>query len=181
MPSVVFLRAVNVGGHQKFRPSALAKDLAEYGVVNIGAAGTFIVREAVKTAVLKEQIERRLHFKPEMIICSAPEILALCDDEQFKDSIKTEEVKPFVTVLAKVPRKSPRFPIEQPAGEGWQVRVIGIRGRFVLSLYRKLERMVAYPNNVVEKKFNLPATTRTWSTIAAVYKILEQDLMAEVF
>lgn len=170
-----------MGGRHKFRPSALAKDLAEFGVVNIGAAGTFIVREPVQSAVLREQIQRRLHFKPEMMICSAPEILALCDDELFRDSIKTEEVKPFVTVLSKVPRKAPRFPIEQPAGEEWQVRVIGIRGRFVLSLYRKLERLIAYPNNLVEKKFNLPATTRTWSTIAAVYKILEQDLMAEVF
>jgi uncharacterized protein (DUF1697 family) len=180
MASVVFLRAVNVGGYQKFRPSALAKDLAQYGVVNIGAAGTFIVREPVKFAVLKEQIQRRLHFKPDMMICSGPELVALCDDGQFQDSIKIEEVKPFVTVLTKVPRKAPKFPIEQPAGDEWQVRVIGIRGRFVLSLYRKLERMVAYPNNVVEKKFSLPATTRTWSTIATVYKILEQDLMAEV-
>ena len=181
MGSVVFLRAVNVGGHQKFRPSALAKDLAQYGVVNIGAAGTFIVREPVKQAVLKEQIQRRLHFKPDMMICSVPEILALCDDEQFQDGVKIDEVKPFVTVLSKVPKKAPRFPIEQPAGDEWQVRVIGIRGRFVLSLYRKMETMIAYPNAVVEKKFSLPATTRTWSTIMAVYKILEQDLLAEVF
>jgi len=38
MASVVFFRAVNVGGHQKFQPGKLAKKLAEFGVVNIGAA-----------------------------------------------------------------------------------------------------------------------------------------------
>lgn len=181
MASVVFLRAVNVGGHQKFRPSALAKDLAKYGVINVGAAGTFVVREPVKQAVLKEEIFRRLHFQPEVIICSAPEILALHDDDEIRKAIQTEEEKPFVTVLQKLPRRVPRFPFEQPSGENWQVRAIGIKGRFVLSLYRKLEKMVAYPNEVVEKKFSMPATTRTWSTIAAVYQILEKDLMAEVF
>src|ERR1700704_5607440 len=45
MSSVVFFRAVNVGGYQKFQPGKLAKELAEFGVVNIGAAGTFVVRE----------------------------------------------------------------------------------------------------------------------------------------
>ena len=35
MSSVVFFRAVNVGGHQKFQPGKLAKELAEFDVVNI--------------------------------------------------------------------------------------------------------------------------------------------------
>ena len=47
MSAVVFFRAVNVGGHQTFQPGKLAKELAEFGVVNIGAAGTFVVRENV--------------------------------------------------------------------------------------------------------------------------------------
>jgi hypothetical protein len=36
---VVFLRGVNVGGHRTFRPSILARDLSDYEVVNVGAAG----------------------------------------------------------------------------------------------------------------------------------------------
>ncbi len=39
MAWVVFLRGVNVGGHKAFRPSVVAKDLAEFDVVNVGAAG----------------------------------------------------------------------------------------------------------------------------------------------
>ena len=45
MASVVFLRAANVGGHQTFHPKTLANDLAAFRVVNIGAAGTFVVRD----------------------------------------------------------------------------------------------------------------------------------------
>ena len=45
MALVVFLRGVNVGGHRTFRPSQLVKELADFDVVNIGAAGTFVVRK----------------------------------------------------------------------------------------------------------------------------------------
>ena len=43
MALVVLLRGVNVGGHKAFQPSALAKELADFDVVNVGAAGTFVV------------------------------------------------------------------------------------------------------------------------------------------
>ena len=71
MASVVFFRAVNVGGHQKFQPSVLAKQLSAFGVINLGAAGTLIVRGNVSRAKLQEEIFRRLPFKPELMICSA--------------------------------------------------------------------------------------------------------------
>jgi len=47
MASVIFFRAANVGGHQVFQPGVLAKELAAFDVKNIGAAGTFVVRENV--------------------------------------------------------------------------------------------------------------------------------------
>src|SRR4029079_6176876 len=45
MALVAFIRGVNVGGHRRFRPSLLAKELRAYDVVNIGAAGTLVVRK----------------------------------------------------------------------------------------------------------------------------------------
>jgi hypothetical protein len=43
MALVVFIRGVNVGGHRTFRPSILAGELSDYGVVNVGAAGTIAI------------------------------------------------------------------------------------------------------------------------------------------
>jgi len=86
MAWVVFLRAVNVGGHQKFQPSVLAKKLVEFDVVNVGAAGTFVVRKAVSQATLRTHILRWLPFKPEMMICAAREIIALVDVKPFGDT-----------------------------------------------------------------------------------------------
>src|SRR5438445_13057971 len=81
MASVVFFRAVNVGGHQKFQPSVLAKELAPLGVVNLGAAGTLVVRERVTEAKLREEIFRRMPFQPELMICTAREVSDLPRDE----------------------------------------------------------------------------------------------------
>ena len=59
MALIVFLRGINVGGHRTFRPSILAQQLREYDVVNVGAAGTFVVRRAgsrsqFRTALLQK-------------------------------------------------------------------------------------------------------------------------------
>ena len=86
MASVVFFRAVNVGLHQRFQPGALAKELAALGVVNVGAAGTFVVRETSAPTKLQGEILRRLPFKPELMICPAREVLALADGEAFRQN-----------------------------------------------------------------------------------------------
>ena len=53
---VVFLRAVNVGGTNRCQPALIAKQLARFGVVNIGAVGTFVVREDVREPTLPAAI-----------------------------------------------------------------------------------------------------------------------------
>jgi hypothetical protein len=77
MPSVVFLRAVNVGGTNRCQPALIAKQLAKFNIVNIGAVGTFVVREKVSESVLRAALARKLPFKCEIMICPAKEILAL--------------------------------------------------------------------------------------------------------
>jgi uncharacterized protein (DUF1697 family) len=172
MASVVFFRAVNVGGFQKFQPGLLAKKLADLGVVNVGAAGTFVVRKMISQSALRAEILDRLPFQPELMIFPASEVTALVYEEPFGTVPK--DARPFVTVVQKPPRKPPAFPFEQPTGSKWQVRVIGARGRFALSLWRRHDRAIVYPNAVVEKYFGVAATTRSWNTIQTV-----SDLLAE--
>src|SRR5205085_375554 len=108
----------------------------------------------------------------ELMICRSREVLDLAAGTPFPDEQLTADVIRYVTVLAKRPRTLPTLPILQPADGAWQVKVIGIRGRFVLSLHRRMGRTLVYPNEVVEKKLGVSATTRNWNTIAAVCKIL---------
>ena len=173
MASVIFLRAVNVGGHQKFQPSALAKQLAGFGVVNIGAAGTFVVRENVSPSKLRKEILRRLSFKPELMICPARDVLALARSGSFRHVPAGKDVSQFVSVMQKAPREPPELPIEEPAGDEWEVRLVAISGKFGLSFRRPGPKGV-YPNAVVEKHLGVPATTRGWNTIATICEVLEE-------
>jgi hypothetical protein len=56
MAQVVLLKGVNVGGHRTFRPSVLAKQLERFDVVNVGAAGTFVVRKTVSRTKLRAEL-----------------------------------------------------------------------------------------------------------------------------
>lgn len=172
MACVVFFRAVNVGGHQKFQPGKLTASLAEFGVGNLGAAGTFVVRANVSQARLRAAIFARLPFAPELMVCPARVVLALARGEWFRDAPAGKDLGRFVSVLSSAPRVKPWLPIEYPPGDKWEVRIVAIFGRFTLSI-RRLGQ--TYANAVVEKQFGLPATTRNWNTIEAICRILKQQ------
>src|SRR5215469_5049982 len=70
MALVVFLRGVNVGGHRTFRPSILARELNDYGVVNVGAADTFVVRKPGPRAKFHAELLRKL--RQESSVLSRP-------------------------------------------------------------------------------------------------------------
>jgi uncharacterized protein (DUF1697 family) len=172
MASVVFFRAVNVGTHQRFQPGILAKQLKDFGVVNIGAAGTFVVREKISTAKLRSEILYRLPFQPELMICPARDVLALADHKLFHGASGGQDVQRFVTVLQKAPASVPPLPFQAPAGNKWEIRLVALSGQFALCWRRPSGPGKFYPNAVVEKLFGVPATTRNWNTISTIHRLL---------
>ncbi|KAB2963841.1 MAG: DUF1697 domain-containing protein, partial [Thermoanaerobaculia bacterium] len=83
MALVVLLRGVNVGGHRVFRPARLVEQLRHLDAVNIGAAGTFVIRRPVRTGELREEIARRLPLETEVMICPGGEIARLPAHDAF--------------------------------------------------------------------------------------------------
>jgi uncharacterized protein (DUF1697 family) len=175
MASVVFLKGVNVGGHKVFRPSVFVNELAHLGAVNVGAAGTLVIGKSISQTKLREELLERLPFQPEIMICSALEILDLAKEDPYPDEPTEGKVVRYVTVLGKPPKSPPLLPISRPDGDDWQVKIISINGRFVMSLHRRLYSKLIYPNEVVEKQFGVSATTRNWNTIAAICDILKRE------
>src|SRR5438132_5072278 len=170
MALVVFLRGVNVGGHKTFRPAALARELAALDVVNVGAAGTFVVRAAMGQTALRSELRRRLPFEADTMICRAADLLGLAS--AFRSVRIDKDVRRFVSVLAKPPRTLPSFPLSRPDGADWQVKIVDVSGLFALSLWRRVGKTLIYPNEVVEKHFGVPTTTRNWNTIETIFGIL---------
>jgi uncharacterized protein (DUF1697 family) len=174
MPSVVFLRAVNVGGTNRCQPAVIAKQLANFGVVNIGAVGTFVVRENVSESVLRVAIARKLPFKCEIMICPARDIITLASKDPFARQPSGPDITRFASVLHKRPLALPPLPLSLPSDDGWLLKVTSIQERFVLGLYRRQMKAISHLGKI-EKLLGVPVTTRSWNTIAKIAKILRED------
>jgi uncharacterized protein (DUF1697 family) len=172
---VVFLRAANVGKHNRFQPSVLAKQLAKFGVINIGAVGTFVVRENVTEKALRAAILGKLPFKCDVMICSAKEIVDLARDNPLKDEPTDNDRRVFLTVMSKSPASLPKLPIYAPDSKKWEVKIVRVTGACVLSLWRRLKENALYPNEVIEKQFGVATTTRSWNTVQKVCDLLQKS------
>ncbi len=170
---VVFLRGVNVGGHRTFRPTTLAGQLKHLGAVNIGAAGTFVIRQHVTRPQLRAELSRRLPFASEIVICQAEEILALISKNHFADQPVRPDIVRFVSVLSKLPRSLPATPMTLPSRGRWLVKILAREKRFVLGLYRRQMKVITYLG-ALDRLFGVPVTTRNWNTITAIAKVLGQ-------
>src|SRR5262245_45724036 len=137
MALVVLLKGINVGGHRTFRPSLLAKQLERFQVVNVGAAGNFVVRKAVSRTKLRSEITRRLPFEADVMICSGSEILRLTAGDPFAGQPSGPSIIRFVSVLAKRRQPLSPVPLSLPSAGPWCLRVLSHQGRFVFGLYRR--------------------------------------------
>jgi len=167
MPLVAFFKGVNVCGHKTFRPSMLAQELSDFDVVNIGAAGTFVIRKPVSRERLKKEILNRLPFKAAVIFCYGREILQLGSENPFEHQPSRPNIVRFVSVAEKRPHSLPALPITLPSGGRWCLRVIALQGQFVLGLYRREMKAIGFLSQL-EKVIGVPLTTRNWNTLCSI-------------
>jgi uncharacterized protein (DUF1697 family) len=173
MTLVAFLRGVNVGGHRTFRPTTFAKDLEQYRLINIGAAGTFVVCKPVSQTRLRLEFRRRLPFQAEVMICTARELIDATANTPFGMEPSRSDLVHFVSVLQKRPRILPPMPLRIPAEGRWILNITCLRNRFVFGVYRREMKAISCLNSI-DKLFGVPATTRNWNTITAIVNTLQQ-------
>jgi len=171
MASVVFLKGANVGGQRTFRPKLLAEELSHLDPVNIGAAGTFVIRKRVAQTALRDEIAGRLPFEVQIMICTGHEILNAMEKHPFTNTVPGHDVVRFVSILARRPRSRPPIPMPIPAGGECFVRILAVEGRFVFGHYLRRTRSIGYLNEI-EKVLGVGATTRNWNTITRIVGIL---------
>lgn len=175
MALVVFLRGVNVGGHRTFRPSILARELSDYGVVNVGAAGTFVVRKPGSRGKFRAALLERLPFETEVVLCEGRDLVRLETENPFGTDSPRPDIVRFVSILS----KADRGPVSSvactlPSDGEWYVRIVASRGQFVFGEYRRHMKTIGYLGQI-DKLFGAPATARNWNTIMAIVRILKGD------
>ena len=172
MALVVFLRGINVGGYRKFRPSVLAKELQAYDVVNVGAAGTLVVRKPGSRAKFVAELRRKLPFEAEVACCAGSDLIRLEMDNPFGAEPSSPDVVRFVSILSKAGRGKALLPFALPEGGECFVRITGSKNRLVFGVYRRHMKTIGYLARI-DELFGAPATTRSWSTILSVIRVLK--------
>lgn len=193
---VVFLRAINVGGGNLCKPAELAKSLKKkFDITNVGAVGTFVVHERVNESALRKQLAAQLaknfKIKTEIMIASGKAFRKIASKDPFAGELSGPEFTRFVSVLHAPPHKRPRLPLVLPeprlsrpapnqrskvkhqTSDDWLLKIIAIEGQFVLGIYKREMKAIGYLGKL-EKTLGVPATTRSWTTIEKVLKILDQ-------
>jgi uncharacterized protein (DUF1697 family) len=173
MALVVFLRGVNVGGHRTFRPSILARELSDHEVVNIGAAGTFVVRKPGSKTRFRAALLQKLPFEAEVLLCNGSDLIRLETENPFRTERPTQDVVRFVSILSKAGQLRAPLPVTLPPDGEWLVRVISAQKRFVFGEYRRHMKTIGYLGQI-DKLFGGPATTRNWNTILGIVRVLKQ-------
>ena len=175
MALVVFLRGVNVGGHRTFQPAVLARQLAHLDAVNIGAAGTFVIRQRITQAALRAELARRLPFDAEMMICEGRGVAGLLSLTHFANQPTRPDIVRFVSVLSGRPRSTPSLPMSLPSADQWLLKILAREGRFVLGMYRRHMKAIGYLGKI-DRLFGVSVTTRNWNTITAIAKVLQATM-----
>ena len=174
MSHVVLLRGVNVGGHRTFRPAALARQLAHLDAVNIGAAGTFVIRRPVTPSKLRAEIASKLPFGTEIVVCKGRDIVRLMSAGHFAREPVRPDVVRFVTVLSRRPRLAPSLPMRFPSTGPWLVKILARDGRFVVGMYRRHMKTIGYLGKV-DRLFGVLVTTRNWTTMTAIATLSSKE------
>ena len=170
MSHVVLLRGVNVGGHRTFRPAQLAAKLRHLGAVNIGAAGTFVVRQATSRAQLRAEFARRLPFDTHIMICAGRDVAAVLSNDCFARVPIRPDIVRFVSVLSRASR-APKLPMQFPPRGPWMLKVLACDRQFIFGVYRRHMKAIGYLGSL-DRVFGAAATTRNWNTFAAIAKVL---------
>jgi uncharacterized protein (DUF1697 family) len=170
MALIVFLRGVSVGGHRMFRPSVLARALSRFDVVNVGAAGAFVVRKPGSQARFRAALLKKLPFAAEVMFCDGRDLLRLETADPFRDEPSRPDHVRFVSILSKGGLAS--LPDTLPPEGEWFVRVIGSTQRFVFGVYRRHMKTIGYLGQL-DRLFAGRATTRNWNTILAIVRVLK--------
>jgi uncharacterized protein (DUF1697 family) len=172
MALVVLLKGVNVGGHRALRPTVLARQLKHLGAINIGATGTFVIRQPISRARLRLEFAPRLPFDAQIVICRSREIVGLLSHDCFPQQARPDIVR-FVSVLSRRPHQVPRLPLRFPSQGTWLMKVLARDDRFVFGVYRRHLRVISYLS-MLDRLFGVPVTTRNWNTITAIAKVLNR-------
>ena len=176
---ISMLRGVNVGGHNKIKMDALR---ALYESMKLREAQTYVQsgnvifrtdeRDTARLAKrIEDGIERKLGFRPDVILRTAAEMREVIAMSPFAKRRGIAPNKLLVSFLASDPGEEAREKVRQMKCDPEELR---IKGR---------ELYMHFPNGIgrsklswskLEKTLKTPGTGRNWNSVTKILEIAEK-------
>lgn len=178
---IAFLRGINVGGHHKLPMSELKKEMERLGfenIVTILNSGNLIFT-ATQTEIqkLEDRISKHLEsifgFKVPVIIRSAESIIALYNNDPFKDEKITKDIRLYISFLKE--KNSPELDLPWISEDG-AYKIIYLSNTAILSVLDLSISKTTQAMKALEELAGKDITTRNWNTIERIIKKLPADI-----
>jgi hypothetical protein len=108
------------------------------------------------------------------MICHGPKIASLVSQDPFADQPMRSDLVRFVSVLGRQ-RSMPLLPVRFPRTGPWLPKILVRDHRFVFGVYRRNMQVIGHLGRL-DRLFGVPVTTRNWSTITAIPKVLDEGV-----
>jgi uncharacterized protein (DUF1697 family) len=178
---VAFLRAVNVAGHGTVRMEDVRKAFAAAGCREVKSyiqSGNILFRaRESRLPGLARRIHGELHDligeEPTVMFRRLRDLRRLIAENPFRRFDDDPEIKLYVTFLATKPGKRVPFPLRSTKEA---LRAISMKNLevFVVSR-RKKNGFYGFPNNFIEDRLGVRATSRNWSTLRKMIRKFDPD------
>jgi uncharacterized protein (DUF1697 family) len=176
---ISMLRGINVSGQKKIRMAELSDLYKSLNLVDVETyvqSGNVVFNstegDAAKLSELIEaQIEKVFGYAVPAFIRDASYFQHIIDGNPFLKEKNEDPAKLYVTFLYSVPSESRLSDLAIPTGEAAEF-AIGDKEVFLFcpNGYGRTK----LSNNFFERKLDVPATTRNWKTVSALYKMASE-------
>jgi uncharacterized protein (DUF1697 family) len=179
MKYVALMRAINVAGHASVRMSDVRDAFTGAGCAKArtcAQSGNVIFESRARdVAGILRKIHRTLFApiddEPEILVRTGEEIERLANRAPFSDVEAGPGIKLCVVFLSRKPRIRPKLPLVS-ATEALEAIARSDRDVFVVSR-PKGSGFFGFPNSFVETAFGVSATSRNWSAVTRIPRLLQ--------
>ncbi len=170
---VAFLRGINVGGHNIVRMERLSDLFASLGFTDLKIyiqSGNVVFSSAERkqdllTQTIEKALNQLLQKDAKVMVRSLDEVKEKVKMNPFKKWEDEKNTKFYVTISSQESTHNPQLPVFSPKRD---VEIFLVDKKDFFSISRKQNGHFGFPNELVEKVFNVYATTRNWSTIKKI-------------
>jgi uncharacterized protein (DUF1697 family) len=175
---IAFLRGINVSGQKIIKMEDLKKMLLSFGLKNVKTyiqSGNFVFEssEADVGKLIKKigkGLLTEMGYEVPVILRTLAEMQALILSDPFKLYKPSEDEKWYVTFMAESPAQKPKLPVFSKKED---VEVFQISHHNACCISHKKNGSFGFPNLIIEKEFNVTATTRNWNTVCKITALAE--------